>query len=98
MTVDVRDEVGLADAASAGLGDDVYDEGPVQDALVEGEEGTKVRFIGMQYNQLDGAPRLGEKVAFTVTGVVVGTGEEQMANGHIRHYAKVAVETVRPNA
>lgn len=57
---------------------------------------TKVKFVGVQYDSLRTHFQLGEEVEFKVRGRVVGTGDEEMNDGHVRHVVKVDVAAVSP--
>ncbi len=57
---------------------------------------TKVKFVGVQYNSLKADFPLGEEVEFKVRGRVVGVGDEEMKDTHIRHVVKVDVDSVVP--
>lgn len=85
-------DTGLADAATAALsGDD-----GTQEALDGMENATKIKFVGMSFDTLDDAPSIGREISFLVRGRVVGHGQEEMADGHIRDTAKVKVLSVIP--
>lgn len=57
---------------------------------------TKVKFVGVQYNSLKADFPLGEEVEFKVRGRVVGVGDEEMKDAHVRHVVKVDVDSVVP--
>lgn len=84
----------LSDAANEALGD------PEDDGVGEGQmslpgtETAKVKFVGMSWDALE-APGLKEELEFTVKGMVVGHGEEVMANGEVRETVKVKVTSVK---
>lgn len=78
-----------ADAGLTNLGE--------QDALDGMESATKIKFVGMSYDTLDDAPTIGSEVVFLVRGRVVGHGQEEMADGHVRETAKVKVLSVIPH-
>lgn len=85
--------VSLAEAAGSTLADAEEFDGGAQAAL-EGTDYVKVRFVGVQYDALEDAPPMGSEMEFLVKGRVVGHGEEEMADGHLRKYAKVKVSSV----
>ena len=87
--------VSLADAASSSLSAVADMDGAAQ-AELEGTDYTKVRFVGVQYDALETTPSIGTEMEFVVKGRVVGHGEEQMSDGHLRKYAKVKVSSVTP--
>lgn len=84
----------LAEAAEAGLS--AVPDQTGADPQLEGMDYAKVRFVGVQYDTLEDTPKMGEEVTFIVRGKVVGHGEEMMADGHIRQFAKVKVSSVAP--
>lgn len=88
-----NDPVGLADTASAALAS-VGDEDGASQAELEGMDYTKVRFVGVQFDSLETKPQIGDQMQFMVKGRVTGTGDEQMADGLVRHFAKVKVSSV----
>ena len=88
-----REPVSLADAASSALGGIADEDGAAQPEL-EGMDYTKVRFVGVSYDALETAPEMGTEMEFVVRGRVTGHGEEEMADGHIRKFAKVKVSSV----
>lgn len=66
----------------------------------EGEQGhlpgtnyAKVKFVGMAWESPE-MPDLKEEVELTVRGIVVGHGQELMADGDVREVAKVKVTSV----
>ena len=67
-----------------------------QQALEGMDRTTKVKFVGVQYDSLKTEFPLGDEVEFKVRGRVVGIGDEEMKDGHIRHVVKVDVESVVP--
>lgn len=80
------DQVGdLAGAAVAGLDG--------EQGQLEGTNHAKVKFVGMGWDALE-VPDLKEEVEFRVRGMVVGHGEQVMADGTIRPMATVKVESV----
>lgn len=85
--------VGLGDAAATAvshIGD------PSQHALEGMENLNKVKFVGMSMDSLDDLPKIGDEVTFLVRTRCVGTGEEEMRDGHVRHFAKMDVQSVIP--
>lgn len=87
--------VSLGDAAKSALatiGDDHGAQGEL-----DGMDYTKVRFVGVQFDALETEVKMNDEMTFQVRGRVVGIGDEVMADGHIRHYAKVKVESVTLN-
>jgi len=81
--------VSLADAAEEAL--DEFGDG-TQEHL-PGTNYSKVKFVGMAWETAE-VPGLKEEVEFVVRGVVVGHGEDVMADGDIREFAKVKVTSV----
>jgi hypothetical protein len=63
---------------------------------LEGTDYTKVKFVGVAFDELENAPKIGDELAFNVRGRCVGVGEEQMADGHIRKTAKIKTFSVTP--
>lgn len=84
----------LAAVAGDALGDAEDDGVGVQDHL-PGTDHAKVKFVGMAWDTLD-VPGLKEEIAVVVRGIVVGRGEEVMANGDVRDVVKVKVTSVVP--
>jgi hypothetical protein len=97
-TVEEQEQV----IGSDDLGAQAYDglnadtDGPVQDALVQAEEGQKVKFLGVSYNDVKNSYHIGDKVRFYIEGEVTGDGHDKMHDGHIRTSLKVAVSLVEP--
>lgn len=60
---------------------------------LEGTNHAMVKFVSMAWQTLE-LPELKEIVTFEVEGMVVGHGEEVMADGSIRQVAKVKVQSV----
>jgi hypothetical protein len=85
MTVDED----LGAAAAAGFDDDVD-----QPALVP--EGTKIRFLGVNFDDTEKTFKLGDRVQFLVSGRILAEEEEIMNDGHHRNTQKVKVESVVP--
>lgn len=86
-----REPTSLAEAASAAvthIGD------PSQDAFEGMENLNKVKFVGMSMDSLDDLPKIGTEMTFVVRARCVGTGEEEMRDGHVRHFAKMDVQSV----
>lgn len=67
-----------------------------QDGLPELEDGDvlKVKFVGMSTELVQSAFAIGAHTRFAVTARCVGIGEEELADGHVRRFAKMKVETV----
>ena len=87
-----REPVQLGEAAKVALtslGDDHGAQGEL-----DGMDYTKVKFVGVQFDALETDVKIGDLLTFTVKGRVVGVGDEAMRDGHIRHYAKVSVDSV----
>lgn len=57
---------------------------------------TKFSFVGIKYESLKTDLQIGEEVEFKVRGRVVGAGDEEMADGMLRHVLKVSVASVTP--
>lgn len=87
--------VSLADAATSALADIGDADGAAQ-AQFEGMDFTKIKFVGVQYDTLELGPKIGDVLDFHVRGKVVAVGDEAMKDGHIRHVAKVEVDSVQP--
>lgn len=85
--------VSLADAAQSALGNVAEEDGAAQGEL-EGMDYTKVKFVGVQYDDLESDVKIGDEMEFLVKGQVVGVGDEKMSDGHVRHFAKVKVSSV----
>lgn len=82
----------LGEAAASAISSD-----PTQGALegMEDEDVTKVKFLGMAKNSLDGEDlRIGDKATFLVHARCVGVGEDEMADGHRRQFVKMAVQEI----
>lgn len=88
--VEGGEPVSLADAAQDAL-ESMEDGGDEQIPLVPA---CKVKFVGMAWDSLDTVPALRDELQFVVKGVVVGHGQEVLANGEIRETAKVKVTGV----
>lgn len=89
----MADEVDdLAGAAADAMDDDGMEDVP----HLPGTNYAKVKFVGMGW-ETAAVPSLKEEVEFTVRGMVVGDGEEVMADGSVRQIAKVKVESVTRN-
>lgn len=56
---------------------------------LEGTDYTVLSFLGMKYTKLEDVPKIGDLLRFEVEVVVVGDGNELMANGTVRHIVKV---------
>ena len=80
----------LGEAAQAGLAG--IDEGAQE--TFEGMDYTKVKFNGVQHDTIESNLKIGDEVTCTVRGRVVGTGDKQMNDGHIRHEVVVKVSSV----
>jgi hypothetical protein len=89
MSTDVYEDEDLGAAAAAGVGDDVD-----QPALVP--EGTKIKFVGVNFDDTENRWQLGDEAVFLVRGRVTGETEEIMADGHHRNTLKVEVRSVIP--
>lgn len=84
----VEEPTRLAEAAQAALSGD-------EDDPFEGMENTtKVKFVGMAMDSLEDDMRIGTEYAFIVRARCVGVGDEAMTDGHVRHTAKMKVESV----
>ena len=81
----------LGDAATAALSS-VGD--PSQEAFDGMENLNKVKFVGMSMDSLDDLPKIGTEMVFLVRARCIGTGEEEMRDGHVRHFAKMDVQSV----
>lgn len=87
--------VSLGDAAQAGLA--AIGDGASQEAgqgVLEGMDYTKVQFVGVQFDSLETPVKIGDEMVFLVKGRVKAVGDEQMNDGHVRHVAKVKVDSV----
>lgn len=84
----------LSGAATAALGEP-EDEGTAEQDHLPGTDHAKVKFVGMAWDTLI-APALKEEIVVEVRGMVVGHGEEVMANGEVREICKVKVTSIVP--
>lgn len=83
------DPLRLADAALAGL--------PPGEATQDQFDETnfaKVKFVGMSFDTLDHDMKIGDEAHFLVRARCVGTGDEEMNDGHVRTVAKMRVLSV----
>lgn len=95
MVDDTNEPISLGDAAQAGLA--AIGDGAQQDAeqgALEGMDYTKVSFVGVQFDALETDVKIGDELVFLVKGQVRSVGDDQMADGHVRHFAKVKVDSV----
>ena len=83
---DVIDLAGAAEGALDGEGEQEH---------LPGTDHVRVKFVGMAWDTLVAAA-LKDEVEFHVRGMVVGHGEEVMADGDIREVSKVKVLSVTP--
>lgn len=83
--------VDLASAATDAL--DAVGGGDGAQGVLDGTNLAKVKFNGMGFEATE-VPGLKEEVEFRVKGTVVDVGQRVMADGHIRDYATVQVESV----
>lgn len=88
-------ETDLGEVARQGL-EDVEDQGGPQ-GMFKDMDYTKVKFVGVQYDTLELPLKIGDEVVFLVQGRVTAVGDEAMKDGHIRHVAKVEVQSVTPH-
>ena len=83
----------LADAATSALSHDA--DQAAFDGL-ENDDMTKVKFLGMAKNSLDGEDlKIGTDATFIVHARCVGVGEDEMADGHTRSFVKMRVEDIQ---
>jgi hypothetical protein len=94
MSDDGNEDQGLAAAAGGALDDDDGYEGQQN---LPGTNYSRVKFVGMAWETAE-VPSLKTEVEFTVRGIVVGHGEEVMADGTVREVAKVKVQSVTQSA
>lgn len=87
--------VSLAEAAESALGDIEEQDGAAQ-AVLEGTDYTKIKFVGMSFDTLDTDVKIGDEMTFTVRGRVKGVADEEDAKGNVNHVAKVKVSSVVP--
>lgn len=80
--------IDLAGAAEGALGDGEQDHLP-------GTDHARVKFKSMAWDTLE-APPLRDEITLIVRGMVVGHGEEVMADGEIRTVATIKVLSVVP--
>lgn len=59
-----------------------------------GTDYTKVRFVGVQFDALETKLTVGQEGTYLVHGRVKSVGEEEMADGHKRRFAKIKVDSV----
>jgi hypothetical protein len=67
--------------------------------LVPDTNYSRVKFAGMGFDELDpdANPKIGEEMSFRVRGRVVGIGDDEMADGQVRHIVKVKISSVLLN-
>lgn len=88
----MSDTVSLGDAAAQAL-DSMGDEMGAQQVL-DGTDYAKVKFVGMSYDSLETEFKIGDEATFLVRARCVGSGDEEMRDGHIRHVVKMDVRSV----
>ena len=88
--------VSLAEAAESALSDAAEADGAAQ-AMLEGTEYTKVKFVGMSFDTLSTDVKIGDEMTFIVKGRVKGVADEEDAKGNVNHVAKVKVSSVVPH-
>lgn len=59
-----------------------------------GTDYTKVRFVGVQFDALEGKMKVGQEGTFLVHGRVKSAGDEELADGSRRKFAKIKVDSV----
>lgn len=84
----------LAEAATAGLSA-VPDQDGADQQQLEGTDYAKVKFNGVQYDDIESGLKIGDEVACRVHGRVTGVGDKVMKDGHIRHEITVTVDSVQ---
>lgn len=92
---DDKGPVSLADAAASAMDDIAAQDGAAQQTL-DGTDYTKIKFVGMSFDTLDTAVKIGDEMTFVVTGRVKGVADEEDAKGNVNHVAKVKVSSVVP--
>lgn len=55
----------------------------------------KIKFNGMGTDVLETTMKIGDVERFEVRARCVGIGKEEMADGHVREYRKMKVESVK---
>lgn len=75
------------------MSDDNVTQLPGQEPL-DGTDYVKVKFVGMSLDALDEDFKIGDEVEFVVRARCKGHGEEEMADGHTREFAKMKVNSV----
>lgn len=91
MSIETQEptRLGLADLAGSAL------EGEDGQGSFEETESTKVKFVGMAFDDFDQKPiKIGDEMVFTVKARCVGVGDEAMHDGHVRHVVKMDVQSV----
>lgn len=88
--------VSLADAAAAAQ-EGIADQDGAAQAMLEGTEYTKIKFVGMSFDTLDTDVKIGDEMSFIVKGRVKGVADEEDAKGNVNHVAKVKVSSVIPH-
>lgn len=81
-------EEDLGDVASGAL------DGVESQEVLEGTDYTKIKFVGMSTDLLEDTLKIGDVEHFVVKARCVGVGTEEMADGHLRNYRKMKVESV----
>ena len=56
---------------------------------------TKVKFLGVSMDALDEEFKIGDEAEFIVRARCKGIGEDEMADGHTREFAKMKVSSVK---
>jgi len=69
-----------------------------QSENLPGTEATKVKFLNVKYQTLAQDFKIGDEHTFVVTGRVKGTGDREVADGHIGHVVELAVTSVTPSS
>ena len=96
MSVDTEtstEPVGLGDAAMAALTEMTETAGAAQTEF-ENMDYAKVKFVGMSFDSLETNIVIGDEHTFLVRARCVGTGDEALKDGHIRHVVKMDVSSV----
>lgn len=79
------------------LGDVAQDalDGLEEQEVLDGTDFTKIKFVGMSTDVVEDTLKIGDVEYFVVRARCVGTGTEEMADGHQRQYRKMKVESVK---
>jgi len=79
----------LGDIASGTL------EGVEVQEMLDGTDMVKIKFVGMSTDVVEDTMKIGDEEFFLVRARCVGVGSEEMADGHVRQFRKMRVESVK---